>query len=141
MPALERSLCSTSKLSARTCPSGPRSRCSHENLRGSASSTRCTANHILEVALTWSKSRSLPPGRSTRFISAIALRSSGMVHRESMQTTVSKEASGNDSCWASPSLRRVMHNRSDQKVGRVAQRSPKLLVEPLPAGIGRHLGR
>jgi hypothetical protein len=35
----------------------------------------------------------------------------------------------------------VMHNRSYQKVGQVAQRSPELLVEPLPAGVGRHLGR
>ncbi len=34
-----------------------------------------------------------------------------------------------------------MHNRSDQKVGQVAQRSPELVVEPLPAGVGRHLGR
>jgi hypothetical protein len=34
-----------------------------------------------------------------------------------------------------------MHNRSDQKVGQVAQRSSKLVVEPLPAGVGRHLGR
>jgi hypothetical protein len=34
-----------------------------------------------------------------------------------------------------------MQNRSDQKVGQVAQRSPKLVVEPLPAGVGRHLGR
>src|SRR5687768_6439941 len=38
-------------------------------------------------------------------------------------------------------LRRLMHNRSDQKVGQVAQRSPELVVEPLPAGVGRHLGR
>ena len=34
-----------------------------------------------------------------------------------------------------------MHNRSDQKVGQVAQRSPELVVEPLPAGVGCHLGR
>src|SRR5918995_2043160 len=39
------------------------------------------------------------------------------------------------------SLRRVMHNRSDQQVGQVAQRSPELVVEPLPASVGRHLGR
>jgi hypothetical protein len=38
-------------------------------------------------------------------------------------------------------LRRVMHNRSDQQVGQVAQRSPELVVEPLPASVGRHLGR
>src|SRR5215207_9600060 len=38
-------------------------------------------------------------------------------------------------------LRRVMHNRSDQKVGQVAQRSSELVVEPLPASVGRHLGR
>jgi hypothetical protein len=38
-------------------------------------------------------------------------------------------------------LRRVMHNRSDQKVGQVAQRSPELVVEPLPASVSRHLGR
>ena len=38
-------------------------------------------------------------------------------------------------------LRRVMHNHSDQKVGQVAQRSPELVVESLPAGVGRHLGR
>src|SRR5215207_8078735 len=38
-------------------------------------------------------------------------------------------------------LRRVMHNRSDQKVGQVAQRSSELIVEPLPAGVGRDLGR
>ena len=34
-----------------------------------------------------------------------------------------------------------MHNRSDQKVGQVAQRSPKLVVEPLPAGVGRQAGQ
>src|SRR5215218_1327590 len=33
-------------------------------------------------------------------------------------------------------LRRVMHNCSDQEVGQVAQRSPELVVEPLPAGVG-----
>src|SRR5215203_6338579 len=38
-------------------------------------------------------------------------------------------------------LRRVMHNCSDQEVGQVAQRSPELVVEPLPAGVGCHLGR
>src|SRR5215213_6422525 len=38
-------------------------------------------------------------------------------------------------------LRRVMHNRSDQKVGQVAQRSSELVVEPLPANVGHHLGR
>src|SRR5918993_5629136 len=38
-------------------------------------------------------------------------------------------------------LRRVMHNRSDQKVDQVAQRSPELVVEPLSASVGRHLGR
>src|SRR5215204_568661 len=38
-------------------------------------------------------------------------------------------------------LRRVMHNCSDQKVGQVAQRSSELVVEPLPAGVGCHLGR
>src|SRR5215211_1065377 len=32
-----------------------------------------------------------------------------------------------------------MHNRSDQKVGQVAQRSSELIVEPLPAGVGRDL--
>jgi hypothetical protein len=37
-------------------------------------------------------------------------------------------------------LRRVMHNRSDQKVGQMAQRSSELVVEPLPAGVGRDLG-
>src|SRR5215208_7225747 len=37
-------------------------------------------------------------------------------------------------------LRRVMHNRSDQKVGQVAQRSSELVVEPLPASVGRYLG-
>jgi hypothetical protein len=34
-----------------------------------------------------------------------------------------------------------MHNRSGQKVGQVAQRSPQLVVEPLPASVGHHLGR
>src|SRR5215216_5356588 len=34
-----------------------------------------------------------------------------------------------------------MHNCSDQKVGQVAQRSSELVVEPLPAGVGCHLGR
>ena len=34
-----------------------------------------------------------------------------------------------------------MHNRSDQKVDQVAQRSPELVVEPLSASVGRHLGR
>jgi hypothetical protein len=43
--------------------------------------------------------------------------------------------------WSWPTLRRVMHNRSDQKVGQVAQRSPQLVVEPLPASVGRHLDR
>src|SRR5918995_5418958 len=33
-----------------------------------------------------------------------------------------------------------MHNRSDQKVGQVSQWSPELVVEPLPAGVGRDLG-
>src|SRR5918995_6560553 len=34
-----------------------------------------------------------------------------------------------------------MHNRSDQKVDQVAQRSPELVVEPLSASVGHHLGR
>src|SRR5215204_1964302 len=41
---------------------------------------------------------------------------------------------------SSQALRRVMHNCSDQKVGQVAQRAPEMVVEPLPAGVGCHLG-
>jgi hypothetical protein len=63
MPALERSLCSTSKPSATTCSSGLRSRCSHENLRGSGSSTRCTANHTLGL-VCWSRHEKAHPFRA-----------------------------------------------------------------------------
>ena len=34
-----------------------------------------------------------------------------------------------------------MHNRSDQEIGQVTQRPSGLVDEPLPAGVGRLLGR
>jgi len=33
-----------------------------------------------------------------------------------------------------------MHNFSNQKVGQMPQRPTELVVEPLPAGVGRDLG-
>ena len=44
-----------------------------------------------------------PPGRSTRLTSATAARSSGIVHNDSVHTTVSKVTSSNSSACASPS--------------------------------------
>jgi hypothetical protein len=52
-----------------------------------------------------SASSKSPLGRSTRVISQTARRSSGMAHRENVQTTVSKEASGESSPWGSASRR------------------------------------
>jgi hypothetical protein len=67
-----------------------------------SSSRRCTTRAYQRDASTWSASSSRPPGRSTRSISRIACRSSGMPHREKVHTTVSNEASGNSSACASP---------------------------------------
>src|SRR5215216_7452804 len=38
------------------------------------------------------------------------------------------------------SLRRLMHNSSNQQIGQVAQRTTELDIEPLPAGVGCDFG-
>ena len=76
------------------------------------SAIHCTARSGAKLLRMWSTSSSVPPGASTRHISAIAVAGSGIVHSDNAHSTVSNEPSANGRLCASPSRRSAARPRS-----------------------------